>query len=82
MLLILDVDGVLTDGTKTYDREHNVISKRYADQDFTAIKLFQEGWKVCFLSSDAFNEGVAKKRGIDFYNSRVHGFIDKGFLGS
>ena len=28
-LLILDVDGVLTDGTKVYDIDHNVLSKRY-----------------------------------------------------
>jgi len=37
-LLILDVDGVLTDGTKVYDIDHNVLSKRYMCKDFTAIK--------------------------------------------
>ena len=39
-LLILDVDGVLTDGTKHYDKEHNVLSKKYLCKDFTAISMF------------------------------------------
>ena len=48
-LLILDVDGVLTTGCKTYDLEGNVISKEFNDKDFTAIKRFKEkGLKVCF----------------------------------
>ena len=39
-LLILDVDGILTDGTKVYDKDHNVLSKRYMCKDFSAIKRF------------------------------------------
>ena len=39
-LLILDIDGVLTDGTKVYDREHNPIHKTFRCKDFTAIKRF------------------------------------------
>ena len=34
--IILDIDGVMTDGTKTYGQDGEVLSKRYADQDFTA----------------------------------------------
>jgi len=71
MLLILDVDGVLTDGTKVYDSEHNVLSKRYVCKDFTAIKRFvAAGVKVVFLSGDIFNKSMAEKRNIDFYCSR------------
>ncbi len=70
-LLILDVDGVLTDGTKQYDKQHNVLSKRYLCKDFTAIKRFKAaGIEVIMLSGDIFNKDMAEKRNIDFYCSR------------
>jgi len=71
-LVILDVDGVLTDGTKTYDIQGNVISKRFNDRDFTAIKKLKAAEiAVCFLSGDEnINKVIAKKRNIDFYSSR------------
>ena len=70
-LLILDVDGVLTDGTKVYDVDHNVLSKRYMCKDFTAIKRFiAAGVKVIMLSGDNFNRQMAEKRNLDFYCSR------------
>ena len=70
-LLILDVDGVLTDGTKVYDAEHNVLSKRFLCKDFTAIKRFvAAGIKVIMISGDNYNATMAKKRNIDFYCSR------------
>ena len=72
MLLILDVDGVLTDGKKTYDVSGNVISKTFNDRDWTAIKQFKAaGWKVVFLSGDrCVNEAVAKNRNSPFYCNR------------
>lgn len=71
-LAILDIDGVMTDGRKTYDINGNVISKTYCDKDFTAIKrLRASGVKVCFLSGDnRINEPMAKNRNIDFYYAR------------
>ena len=70
-LLILDVDGVLTDGTKVYDIHHNVLSKRFSCKDFTAIKRFiASGVKIVMLSGDIFNKSMAKKRNIEFYCSR------------
>jgi len=70
-LVILDVDGVITDGTKVYDKEHNVISKRFLCKDFTAIKRFiAAGVKVVMVSGDSFNATMAQKRNIDFYCSR------------
>ena len=78
-LLILDVDGVMTDGTKIYS-EKGVIAKRFCDQDWTAITRFKEdGVSVCFLSADRnVTEKEAKRRGIDFWYSRnKDGTIDK-----
>jgi len=70
-LLILDVDGVLTDGTKVYDADHNVLSKKFMCKDFTAIKRFiAAGIKIVMLSGDNFNRSMAEKRNIDFYCSR------------
>lgn len=79
-LLILDVDGVLTDGTKYYGPTGNVLMKRFADLDFTAILKFKmRGWSVCWLSADRnVNEGLARDRGIDYWCSRLDdGSIDK-----
>ncbi len=63
MLLILDVDGVMTDGTKFYDLKGEVSHKRYCDLDFTAIKRFKEiGWSVCFVSAaTTVNVAMAKR---------------------
>lgn len=70
-LLILDVDGVLTDGTKVYDREHNPVHKTFRCKDFTAIKRFiAAGVKVIMLSGDAWNRDMAYKRNIPFYCTR------------
>jgi len=72
-LVILDIDGVLTDGTKVYDLTGKVVGKRFNDKDFTAIKrLKAAGVKVCFLTGDLnVNEEIAKKRGIDLFFSRT-----------
>ncbi len=70
-LLILDVDGVLTDGTKEYDSNHNVLSKKFLCKDFTAIKRFiAAGIQVVMISGDEWNRSMAEKRNIDFYCSR------------
>ncbi len=70
-LLILDVDGVLTDGTKIYNEHHYVEGKRFMCKDFTAIKRFiASGIKVVLISGDNFNKSMAEKRNLDFYCSR------------
>ena len=70
-LLILDIDGVLTDGTKTYDLDGNVLSKTFHDHDFTAIKMLRKiNIDVCFLSGDRrVNENMAKNRNIKFFHN-------------
>lgn len=79
-LLIIDIDGVMTNGKKIYKNDASVLAKEYADKDFTAIKRFKNaGVNVCFLSGDkTINENMAKNRGIDFYYARLpDGNIDK-----
>ena len=71
-LVILDIDGVLTDGRKYYNSEGMPCMKTYCDKDFTAIKRLRgSGVNVCFLSGDEFvNKAMAKNRNIDFYSAR------------
>lgn len=71
-LVILDIDGVLTDGRKYYDKTGMPFAKTYCDKDFTAIKRLKgSGIDVCFLSGDDFvNKNMAKNRNIDFFSAR------------
>jgi 3-deoxy-D-manno-octulosonate 8-phosphate phosphatase (KDO 8-P phosphatase) len=71
-LVVLDIDGVMTDGTKVYDECHIVLSKSYNDKDFTAIKrMKKQGIEVCFLSGDErINKAMANVRKIDSVFSR------------
>ena len=71
-LVILDIDGVLTDGKKYYGQDGMPFAKTYCDKDFTAIKRLRgSGVSVCFLSGDNIvNEAMAKNRNIDFYYAR------------
>ena len=66
-LLILDVDGVLTTGLKTYGIDGQVISKTFGDRDFTAIKEFIcSGVNVIFFLGSTSQFICCKKRNIDF----------------
>jgi YrbI family 3-deoxy-D-manno-octulosonate 8-phosphate phosphatase len=79
-LLVLDIDGVMTTGCKTYGLKGEVVSKTYCDLDFTAIKRFKAaGIDVCFLSGDeTVNKAMAGIRKVDFYFARAtSGNIDK-----
>ena len=71
-LVILDIDGVLTDGKKYYGLDGMPFAKTYCDKDFTAIKRLRgSDISVCFLSGDErINKEMAKNRNIDFYSSR------------
>tara|TARA_R100001086_G_scaffold225206_1_gene143405 strand:- start:481 stop:1008 length:528 start_codon:yes stop_codon:yes gene_type:complete len=71
-LVILDIDGVMTDGKKYYDHDGLPFAKTYCDKDFTAIKRLKgSNVHVCFLSGDnVINEAMAKNRNIDFYYAR------------
>ncbi|MFW5730259.1 MAG: KdsC family phosphatase [Desulfonatronovibrionaceae bacterium] len=75
-LLILDVDGVLTDGGLYYD-QHGSVTKRFHVQDGLGIKLAQAaGLHLAVMSgltSDAV-EARVKELGIIHYH---HGRLDK-----
>lgn len=74
-LLILDVDGVLTDGTKYYDKDGNVVLKIFCDKDWTAIKRFRAiGVNVVFLTGDSYNVSILRKRNLDVVVNRGNGF--------
>lgn len=68
-MLVVDIDGVMTNGTKIYGSDGKVSAKCYCDLDFTAIKRFQRaGVKVVFLSGDAnVNEAMAMVRKVPLY---------------
>jgi 3-deoxy-D-manno-octulosonate 8-phosphate phosphatase (KDO 8-P phosphatase) len=70
-LLILDVDGVMTDGKKYYDRDGTVRLKTFCDKDWTAIKRFRAlGINVMFLTGDGYNVEIANNRNIDVIVTR------------
>ena len=67
-LLILDIDGIMTEGNKLYDRSGLCKFKFFNDKDWTAIKLFRcHDVDVCFLTGDDFNLDIAKNRNIDCF---------------
>lgn len=73
-LIILDVDGVLTDGRKYYNRHGEVKLKTFCDKDWTAIKRFRAlGINVIFLTGDPFNVSIATNRNIDIIVNRQDG---------
>ena len=73
-LILLDIDGVMTDGRKYYDKEGTVRLKTFCDKDWTAIKRFRAlGIEVAFLSGDGFNANIASNRNLPFYLNRSNG---------
>jgi len=73
-LLILDVDGILTDGKKYYNNKGDVIMKTFCDKDWTAIKRFRAmDIPVVFLTGDPFNESIARNRNINVIVNRKDG---------
>ena len=74
-LVILDVDGVMTDGTKYYDRDGKVVIKLFCDKDWTAIKRFRAiGIPVVFITGDPYNEMILKNRNLPVVVNRGEGF--------
>lgn len=71
--VFIDVDGVMCK-TKTYDKDHNCISKQFCDLDFTAIKRLQALAKnVIIISGDKWNEGMAHSRNLSFMKTETLG---------
>lgn len=59
--LVLDVDGVLTDGCFTYTVEGKV-AKRFGPDDNDAISLIRPYLSICAISGDKRGFGITKKR--------------------
>ena len=50
-LVILDVDAVMTDGKKYYDRDGKFVIKNFCDKDWNSIKRFRAlGIPVLFIT--------------------------------
>lgn len=76
--IILDVDGVMTNGKKTYDSEGNCVSKEFCDKDWTAIKRMQSaGLRVIMASADGWNEKIAIQRKVEFIKTYTVGNYSK-----
>ena len=74
-LIILDVDGVMTDGKKYYDRDGKVVLKNFCDKDWTAIKRFRAlGIPVLFITGDPYNEMILSNRNLPTVVNRGEGF--------
>jgi 3-deoxy-D-manno-octulosonate 8-phosphate phosphatase (KDO 8-P phosphatase) len=78
-LLILDVDGVLTNGKKYYDNTGKVHLKTFCDKDWTVIKRFKTlGIGVICITGDPFNKFIEEKRNIKVYlNRKDKSHVDK-----
>ena len=74
-LVILDVDGVMTDGKKYYVRDWKVVIKNFCDKDWTAIKRFRAlGIPVLFITGDPYNEMILANRNLPTVVNRGEGF--------
>lgn len=63
-VLVLDVDGVMTDGSLYYNAEGKVM-KRFGPDDHDAISLIRRFVPVQFISGDARGFPITSKRIID-----------------
>jgi 3-deoxy-D-manno-octulosonate 8-phosphate phosphatase (KDO 8-P phosphatase) len=61
--LVMDVDGVLTDGKFTYS-DQGKFSKTFGSHDSDALKIISESVNLLFISAD--------KRGFAISESRIH----------
>jgi len=70
-LIVLDVDGVFTDGKKVYSLSGDVVYKTFYDKDFTALNKLRKYFNIIILSGDdRVNKVLFKSKGIPFYHSK------------
>ena len=73
-LIILDVDGVFTDGRKVYNINGEVVYKTFYDKDFTCLNFLMEFFDIVILSGDnRINKPLFTQKGIPFYDSSKKG---------
>ena len=74
-LVILDIDGVMTDGRKLYDNQGAVKYKQFCDKDWTAIKRLRAlGVNIICITGDTFNQIILENRNLDVIVTRGKGF--------
>ena len=62
--LIIDVDGVMTDG-KFYYTENGKVSKRFGPDDHDALRFIESEIKIIFITADKKGFKISKKRIVD-----------------
>ena len=66
--IILNVGGVFTDGTKTYNNVGNVVYKTFIDKDFEALIKLSKCFDIIIVSTcGAVSPAVFKKQGFGVY---------------
>jgi YrbI family 3-deoxy-D-manno-octulosonate 8-phosphate phosphatase len=70
--IFFDIDGVMTDGRKSYGEDGVPFAKTFFDKDFTGLKIaVAAGFKVVAVSGDErVNKKVMINRNIDFIYAR------------
>jgi 3-deoxy-D-manno-octulosonate 8-phosphate phosphatase (KDO 8-P phosphatase) len=63
-VFVVDVDGVMTDGTFWYDETGKVL-KRFGPDDSDALALLREHMTIEFVSADARGFPITRKRIVD-----------------
>lgn len=70
-VFLFDVDGVLTNGRKLYDKSGLCVGKEFCDKDFTVLKrLKARGIECIAITGDPWNEELMHNRHIKCINSR------------
>ena len=70
-LIVSEVDGVITDGTRAEDEMGHVLYKRYQSKDFSAINEIKKNFKFVFLSDDQhINYNMCRRKNIPFFYGR------------
>lgn len=61
---VIDVDGVLTDGTFYYDATGKVL-KKFGPHDADALRILENCYEISFISADLRGFEISKKRVAD-----------------
>lgn len=73
-IIILDVDGVFTDGRKGYYLNGEVAIKYFYDKDFTVLNMLREYFSIVILSGDdRVNKQLFTSKDIPFFHSAKKG---------
>ena len=70
-LIVSEIDGVITDGTRAEDEMGHVLYKVYQSKDFSAINELKKNFKfVCLSDDNHINYNMCKRKNIPFFWAR------------